>query len=328
MKVNIYYGQRGVVCDPALFAIEKIEKVFDELNIKYTRYNLIDYLGHMSAVIPSLKEADGVILATTLEWFSVGGAMLDFLDNCWQYGDKEIISNLYMYPLVLSKTYGEREAKLSLIQAWELLGGKSLDGFSSYVSDENEFENNEKIIAKIEEAGENIYRTLSKKPYLAPSSNSVIKANVLKEALSLTPKETEQLSKYAASDEYVATQKKDVAELASIFKDLLEEEENGGDDYYTNAFTKAFIGNSNFQTSVSISIQDKSKNISLKIKGEEIDSQMGENPSAKILIKLDSKIFDDIINGRMTFQRAFMSGQLKYMGDFTSIKNLDGVFNF
>ena len=32
--------------------------------------------------------------------------MYQFLDSCWLYGDKEVISQIYMCPIVMSTTYG------------------------------------------------------------------------------------------------------------------------------------------------------------------------------------------------------------------------------
>ena len=33
MKINIYYGGRGIVDDPTLYVLDKIQDVLDELNI-------------------------------------------------------------------------------------------------------------------------------------------------------------------------------------------------------------------------------------------------------------------------------------------------------
>ena len=40
MKVNIYYGGRGVVDDHTIFVVNKIQEVLDELNVNVERYNL------------------------------------------------------------------------------------------------------------------------------------------------------------------------------------------------------------------------------------------------------------------------------------------------
>ena len=50
------------------------------------------------------------------------------LDACWLYGDKEKISETYMQAIVMSTTYGEREAETTLANAWEILGGLPCDG--------------------------------------------------------------------------------------------------------------------------------------------------------------------------------------------------------
>ncbi len=42
MNINIYYGGRGIIEDPTLYVLGKIENVLDELHVKYTRYNLMN----------------------------------------------------------------------------------------------------------------------------------------------------------------------------------------------------------------------------------------------------------------------------------------------
>ena len=50
MRVNIYYGGRGLIDDPTIFVIERISKVLDELRVTVERYNLFEekklYHGH------------------------------------------------------------------------------------------------------------------------------------------------------------------------------------------------------------------------------------------------------------------------------------------
>ena len=77
--------------------------------------------------------------------------MYQFLDACWLYGDKEKIAKTYMCPIVMSTTYGERDGKLTLAVAWEILGGLPCSGICGYIADSSIFEGNEdynKIIGK------------------------------------------------------------------------------------------------------------------------------------------------------------------------------------
>ena len=149
MKINIYYGGRGVLDDPTLNVINKMEQVLTELRVEVHRYNIYEYKNEISTLPQTLKEIDGVILATTVEWLGIGGYMNQFLDACWLYGDKNVISEIYMFPIVMSKTYGEKEASLTLVSSWDMLGGKSVNGLNAYVDDTSEFEFNVSMLVML-----------------------------------------------------------------------------------------------------------------------------------------------------------------------------------
>ena len=146
MKINIYYGGRGLIEDPTIYVINKLTEVLEELRVDVSRYNLYEEKNSIAMLPKTLKDADGVILATTVEWMGIGGLMQQFLDACWLYGDKEKIEKLYMLPVVTASTCGEREAQLTLIQAWGMLGGVTYDGLSAYVEDYLEFETNRSML--------------------------------------------------------------------------------------------------------------------------------------------------------------------------------------
>ena len=140
MKVNIYYGGRGLMDDPTLFVIDKMQAVLEELNVKVERYMLCEQRAAITTLPQTLKDVDGIILATTVEWYGIGGYVQQFLDACWLYGDKEKISQTYMQPVVMSTTYGEREGEITLANAWEILGGLPCSGVCGYVADLLTFE--------------------------------------------------------------------------------------------------------------------------------------------------------------------------------------------
>ena len=91
MKINIYYGGRGGLDDPTLFVLEKMTSVLSELRVEVSRYNIYEYKNQVSTLTQTIKDADGVIFATTVEWYGIGGFMMTFLDNLWLYADKETI---------------------------------------------------------------------------------------------------------------------------------------------------------------------------------------------------------------------------------------------
>ena len=42
MKINIYYGGRGVIDDPTVAVINRITSVLEELRVKVERFNLYE----------------------------------------------------------------------------------------------------------------------------------------------------------------------------------------------------------------------------------------------------------------------------------------------
>ena len=111
MKINIYYGGRGLLDDPTLYVLNKMEEVLKELRVTVERINIYEHKNEIATLPQTMKDADGIILATTVEWLGIGGYMQQFLDACWLYGDKEKIKVTYMQPIVMSTTYGEREGE-------------------------------------------------------------------------------------------------------------------------------------------------------------------------------------------------------------------------
>ncbi|HWT26603.1 MAG TPA: SCP-2 sterol transfer family protein, partial [Mobilitalea sp.] len=237
MKVNIYYGGRGLIEDPTIYVMSKLTAVLEELRVQVTRYNLYEEKSGIAMLPKTLKEADGVILATTVEWMGIGGLMQQFLDACWLYADKDKLSKLYMLPIVMANTYGERDAELTLIKAWEMLGGIPCNGLCAYVEDHVEFETNPDYAKMIEKEAESFYRKINQKAKMLPASNTAIKQNVLcNNSIVLTPQESEQLSMYVSDDTYVKKQKEDIEELTQIFKEMLDggESNDSGQEFIKN----------------------------------------------------------------------------------------------
>jgi multimeric flavodoxin WrbA len=329
MRINIYYGGRGLMDDPTLYVINKMQQVLEELRVEVVKYNLFEQKNAIMTLPQTLKEADGVILATTVEWFGIGGYMQLFLDACWLYADKEKLSNVYMQPIVMSTTYGEREANLTLVNAWEMLGSLVCNGISGYVDDLASFEVNEEYSVLIEKSAENLYRCISQKLKNMPTSNLAVRQNVLRtKGMELSPQETEQLSKFASDDRYVKKQKKDIEELANLFKTKLDSKEVSTGIEFISDFKEHFVLTNTFTASFAFTISDRQKKLILDIDKEELNCYYGNKADAEVEIKLASDVLDNIVNGRMTFQRAFMSGDMTAKGDFKILRLLDDMFTF
>ncbi len=329
MKVNIYYGGRGLIEDPTLYVIGKLTEVLEELRVKITRYNLYEEKNALSMLPKTLKEADGVILATTVEWMGIGGYMQQFLDACWLYADKEKLEKLYMMPIVTASTYGEREAKLVLTQAWEMLGGIPCTGLSSYVENHVEFETNTDYARTIEKTAESFYRVINQKTKMLPASNIVLRQNLLKSnTIVLTPQESEQLSMYVSDDAYVKKQKEDIEELTQLYKEMLD----GGDMEAGQEFIRNLRENfhpiDDFAASYSINLSDIKKTLIVEIQENRLKCYYGEKADADVIAKTTRDVMNKLVLGRITFQGAFMSGELTAKGNFKTLRTFDQVFQF
>lgn len=328
MKVNIYYGGRGLMDDPTLYVINKMQEVLEELNVKVERFMLKELKGSITTLPQTLKDADGIILATTVEWYGIGCYMQEFLDSCWLYGDKEKIAGIYMCPIVMSTTYGEREGKLNLSTAWEILGGQPCSGICGYIADTSELEMNDTYTHLIERKAENVYRTIKQKVISFPASNQAVKQKVLvSKNIELTPQESEQLSEYAADDSYVQRQKEDLQELASMFRGMLNQEGTEGTDDYASRFEKHFQPIPGFKAAYKINVEGTGRVIGLQISGKEFVFN-SEIARADVEAQITEEAINEIFAGRMTFQRAFMGGDMKMKGDFKILRTLDELFVF
>ena len=47
-----------------------------------------------------------------------------------------------------------------------------------------------------------------------------------------------------------------------------------------------------------------------------------------MIAKFSDQVLESIVEGRMTFQRAFMTGEMTAKGNFKTLRMLDTMFNF
>lgn len=329
MKINIYYGGRGIIDDPTLFVIGKMQEVLDELNVKVEKFNLYELKNTITTLPASINDADGIVLATTVEWFGIGGYMQQFLDACWLYGNKEKISETYMCPVVMSVAPGEREAMTTLDLAWEMLGGLPCSGMCGYIEDLVSFELNKEYLGIIEKKTENLYRTVSQKIKSLPCSNKAVnKVSNVSRNIPLTPQESEQLSKYAADETYVQQQKEDIEELANLFRGKMEQKGTDENMLYIDDFKNNFHPATRVSGIYKFMIKDRKKPLIVEIEDSELNCYYGNHDDPQVLCKVSMEVMNHIVAGQMSFQRAFMSGEMQVKGDFRMLRMLDQIFTF
>lgn len=314
--------------DPTLYVINKMQEVLEELRVTVVRFNLFEMKNSIATLPQTLKDADGIILASTVEWHGIGGYMHQFLDACWLYGDKEKISQIYMCPVVMSTTYGEREGKLDLSVAWEILGGLPCSGICGYIADTVSLEMNKEYTMIIEKKAENMYRTVNQKTASLPASNQAIKQMIsVTKTNDLTPQESEQLSQYVSDESYVQRQKEDIQELTSLFKGMLEQQEPE-EAAFINDLKEHFKPEPGIRAVYRFRIDDRETSLIVEVDGPQINCYYGNVQKADVDIRISSITLTDIVLSRMTFQRAFMGGSMKAKGDFKLLRALDQIFIF
>lgn len=318
-----------MIGDPTLYVMNKMQEVLKELNVTVERYDLYEIKNNITALPQTLKDADGVILATTVEWYGIGGWMQQFLDACWLYGDKEKMSKIYMCPVVMSTAYGEREGMMNLNAAWEILGGILCTGICGFVADISDFEQNKQYARLIERRTEDMYRSINQKAVVLPCSNQAVKQKVsFTQSLNLTPQEAEQLSELASDDDYVQKQKEDIQELASMFKDLMGEKEIEESNLFVEDLKNHFHPQPGFQAVYKFYIPESAKPLVVKVDNVEMECFYGTVDKADVEMQISLEVMNEIIQGRMTFQRAFMAGSMKMKGDFKILRTLDILYAF
>lgn len=330
MKIHIYYGGRGLIEDSTIYVINKITEVLEELRVEVTRFNLYEQKNAITTLPNSLKEADGVVLAVNVEWLGIGGYMHQFLDACWLYGDKEKLKNTYMFPVVIANTLGEKEAEHTLIKSWEVLGGVVCEGICAYVDSPAEFETNTNYGKIIERKAENLYRTINQKAVSLPNSNNAMTQKIQGgSALKLTPQESEQLSMYVSDDSYVKKQKEDIEELALLFKGMLGNETDDVKDMYIKKLKDNYIPQGvDYTASFAIEISDIKKPLIIEVVNNRLNCYYGEKMDVQVTAKTSSEVMNKLVNGRTTFQGAFMSGELSAKGNFKTLRTFDQLFQF
>ena len=63
------------------------------------------------------------------------------------------------------------------------------------------------------------------------------------------------------------------------------------------------------------------------VKGPKLETSYGNVEKADVEMQLSRSDMEEIVNGRMTFQRAFMAGSVKLKGEFKLLRSMDQLFD-
>ncbi|TCK93118.1 SCP-2 sterol transfer family protein [Natranaerovirga hydrolytica] len=330
MNILMIYGGRGLAKDPTLAILEKIKEVLTELEVNVTSINL--YQEVESDAIPStLHTYDGMILATTVDWFGIGHYLQKFLDDCWHYGDKAIISEIYMMPIICSTNYGERDAQIYIQKAWDLLNGIQTEGIYATFSDGLAVESNDIYLEIIEKKAENLYRTIKQnknKRTLPKSLTTLLEEKETQTTKTVNDQRTKETTLLPEENQYIKKQQKDIEELKSFFKQKLETKNVDEEIALKQIFEEKFVNIVKFKGVYKIHITDKNKTLLLDIMDDKIKCTYEDKENVNVEIQCKHSELEKITEGYMTFQRAFLTGSINAKGDFKLLYMLDQLFDF
>lgn len=345
-KVVIVYGGDGYANDPTLVAVERIAYVLTELQVVIKRLDLYKNPLPMTEFFEEMSSADGVVLATTVEWYGIGGWLQSFLDVCFTKGRSELFEGIPLFGVVMARQAFEREGYNHLLKSWELLGGTEGGQLCGVLQNSVMLETNKTLIRVVDKKTEDYYRVLSQKREAFPTSTKTYELKIQIQDAQLStenktldgttnplptqrdrhPEKTPVITNY---DEFVEKQQKDIDDLSKMFKSKLSAKTDIMAKSVPDFFKSQYVGAEDLRCKLFWQVTDaKNENTVVDLNGKKIQAHYGQASDADVNIFLSKDVLHKILNGKMSIQRAFMTGDVKAKGDFTILYKIDQIFNF
>ena len=106
-------------------------------------------------------------------------------------------------------------------------------------------------------------------------------------------------------------------------------EDAGSEEEYITEIKRAFKPVPEVSGTFVVSIEEKKNDLIIAVSGPRIDVRYDKTEAFDVKMKMKRDVMEDIVSGRMSFQRAFMSGAMASMkGDFALLGSLDKVLPF
>ena len=77
-----------------------------------------------------------------------------------------------------------------------------------------------------------------------------------------------------------------------------------------------------------VTYEGNADELSLDMEDGDVSIHYGQQENVDIYAKLTPQVMEEILGGRMTFQRAFMTGEMTAKGNFKTLRMLDNLFAF
>lgn len=340
--VTLVYGGEGFIDDPSLIVLERITKVLTELEVGIHKIDLSKGKASMDVAFEYIRESKGVVLCTCVEWYGMGYRMQQFLDDCFYHGETAYFMNIPLMGVSIGRQGFEKEAYLHILKSWQCLGGREGLSIEGVIPTAAALETNFDWLYYIDKKAENYYRIMQQDKPGLPTSGTLKKVEVkvpVAETVGIKPSYDEQkkpkgpeLNDKVIIEDYgtfVEKQQKDIASISSIFKKKLSAQTNEGQREFPQIFMDAYKGADGVNALVQIVFDDTPReNTVLELNNKHIRSYFGLKSNVDLSISATKEVLQKIVDGKLSMQRAFMTGEVKAKGDFSLIYKFEEYFQF
>lgn len=350
--ITVVYGGEGFSDDPTLVAIDRIVKVFNELDMGVHRIDLYKGKPDMAKVFGFISESKGVLLALNVEWYGIGQRMQGFLDDCYLHGESSYFDGKHLLGLCFSRHGFEREAYQHLEKSWEILGGSEGISLLASIKSASQLETNFDWLYGIDKKAEAYYRIIQQEKGWLPISKISDKVNIELpiETVDLTydpvklntnnkkmmPENTYSQSKTKSPggliedyDTFVVKQQQDIKEISSLIKRKLSSKSVSEEQTIPKLLKEAYKNKGDLDSTMQLVFEDLTKeNTVIELNNQHIRAYYGQRQDVDVTIIGNKDIFYKVFNGKLTMQRAFMTGEIKAKGDFTILYKFEEYFKF
>lgn len=318
----------------------------------------------MDQIIKKIRESQGVLLGSCISQGSIGGRMEVFLEHCNHSIYQEAFVNKPLLTVALSKDQGEREGAACLLRRWERVKGEEGEQILGSLPLLSPWE--EEWTLFIERKTEDFYRILRQKrkslptslvPTMpstsfqqtlssaikeesisAPTSNPFTSIAIKEESISApVPNPFMPTTIKEDLDHFTQQQQKDIEELTLLLKSQLAPPTSSTVPEPVSATAKQMTLSlpHYFQSHL---VGDTQAIIHLYLQGEEpFESSIliteghctvkeGIEEKADVTLYVEEKVWKEILKGKISFQKAFMIGQMKVKGNFMLLSKLEQWF--
>lgn len=300
----------------ASYAGGRVAEVFAELGLNVETWKLAE-TGDEEPM-RALSQAAGAVIALTVEWYGIGSRLQRFLESC-HAAAKDMAAEIPLMAIVFSRNGYEREAAAYLAEAWRLLGGWPGLEITGVFAETDDFSGNTPALELIEKKAEQFFRYGLNQSYQLPQSAAAgqigLPSPATADAAIETP-ETDSAQK----------EKANVRALSHKLAAKLEQKTRQTKQSIAELILQNYVGGSDQEYRLQLMVKDKpAENTFVLIKKTGVYAYAGEE-EAVLTIFAEDEVLRRCLVGELSFQKAFMTGQLSAKGELTLLYKLEGFF--